>query len=159
MLSRFLRIKRWSDAANDVDDNAVAFLMADGERVVVVTATAGVHKTAIDEARLRRQLERAAVVDGSLDGRIIEIAADIDPKFSVPLRACRFWIAGARPLDHAGIEGRIESLRVAGNHKHVGIIDTEEVAMLLIKQANATIGCRIPISMPPVVASAGNSAR
>src|SRR5262245_29189154 len=71
LFGRFLRIEWRRNAAANVDDDALAFLVSDGERVMIVTTTAGIDESLIANMRQRRQLDGPAVVDGSLDRRVV----------------------------------------------------------------------------------------
>jgi hypothetical protein len=74
---------------------------------VIVPATARIDESLVGDMRPRRQFERAAIIDGGLDRRVVEKGVDVKPKLGVPLAARSLRVTGAGALDDRGIERRV----------------------------------------------------
>src|SRR5262249_61156270 len=94
--------------SDNVDDEAAGRegLVRNGDGVVIVPPAAGIDERLVEGAviPLRRQLQRATVVDRGLDGLVIEEGGDVGAKLGVPFTARGLGIAGAGALDDRGIE-------------------------------------------------------
>ena len=55
-----------------VDDQVLGLTVSDGDAIGVASAATRVDEPAVDDARLRRQLQRAAVLDGAVDCRVVQ---------------------------------------------------------------------------------------
>src|SRR6266566_1724941 len=138
-----VRVKLATGAAHQINDEMCALLVANGERVAVgANAARGVAKRAIEGVTAaRRQFERPTVVDRGLDRLVIQERPNVGAKLGIPLGASSLRVAGASALDHRTVERGVKLLRCARYDEHVRIINAEVVAMLLMQQADAAIGC------------------
>jgi hypothetical protein len=98
-----LRIVFPPSAAHGVDDEAVAVLVPDRDRIGVSPAGSGVNEGQIDDAfsrRHRRQFQRPIKVNGAIDRGVVEVGADVGAKDGVPFGAGRRRIG--RPCSSNG---------------------------------------------------------
>ena len=139
LFGRFLRIERRRNAAANVDDDALAVLVSDGERVVIVATAAGIDESLIENMRLRRQFDRSAVVDGGLDRGVVKERRNVGAKATAPLTLGRLRIGGRGTLDHVEVKAWIERRGCTLHHQHIVTVMAEVIAPLLIQQAKLAV--------------------
>ena len=67
-------------------------------------------------------------------------SAEMSTKFGTPLTARALGSASQFLGDDGLVDGRVEYISFAANHKHVVIVGVEEVTVLGVQQAGASIG-------------------
>src|SRR5690606_25704771 len=96
-----VRIKGRLGATNDVSDEALILAVTDAQGELVVAAGRGVSEGDVRELAPVWQLQRAAVVDGGINGRVVQERGDAGPEHRVVFRRSGLRIVLPRRVDLA----------------------------------------------------------
>ena len=106
-----------------VDDEVIAVAMTNRERIGVAATTSTIRKGTVFDTGLRRQLQRTATLDSSVDHRVVEERGNVSAEFGVPFTGRRGGIGGPPRGDDLFGQQRVErAARTLDNQHNVEVM-------------------------------------